>query len=190
MENICILDFVVRRCWRPVRLAVQNRYESLRIQHYPATPLTALLAFSRCMDHSLCPYGHRCYTGLDDAPEHQSKQWAKSIRDPVNHKLFLESDFLQRPGLRDRLPMAASALDPGSVDDIGIPEIGQTGRKYSDPLSALADLRRLPESGCMVFKLNTKRTPFGVRFFMLRIYRAGNTGQIYMHFLPDMDKTR
>ena len=140
METVSFLDFTGRSRRRTFRLADKRCHGDLWADHCKAALLSTGLAIPPGMESSVCTDGLWRRKDLAFATFQGTQSWAESICHPVGGKLFLESHFLQRPGLWLCLFLAAAPLGSGAVDDPGIVQSGSFGCNAADPLPAVAGL--------------------------------------------------
>lgn len=157
MENIYILDSAVCRNWCAVGLFIKGRGRNVQRNGDPAAAVTACMAVSGGVEHSVCANGHQWRPNFPRAGFAAKEAGTESFYHTAGAELLLESDFLQSAGLRSCFLLAGGALDHGIFDDYCFQQGGSSGGMAADSLSCLADLCCIFEFWSMDAKLTQKQ---------------------------------
>ena len=112
--------------------------------------VSAAPGFSHRLGDSVCPDGLQRCKNISFTAFRSPKQRTEPVYRAIGGQFLLEPDFLQCPGLRLCLCLAAAPVGAGSRHDPDLPHHRPHRRLASDSVSDLAHIRRLPESGCVV----------------------------------------
>ena len=117
MENIYILDSAVCGNWCAVGLFVNGRDSHVQRNGDPAAAVTACMAVSGGVEHSVCTDGHQWRPNFPCAGFAAKEAGTESLHHSAGAELLLESDFLQSASLRSCFLLAGSSLDYCIFDD-------------------------------------------------------------------------
>ena len=82
------------------RVAINGVDGGLRDVYHQTAPVASGMAVSGGLDHSVYLNGNQCGEGMAYQGQRCTKHWIKPLCSTADRQLFLESDFLQCPGVR------------------------------------------------------------------------------------------
>ena len=128
-----------------VGLFIKGRGSHVQRNGDPAAAVTACMAVSGGVEYSVCTDGHQRRPNFPCAGFAAKETGTESFYHTAGAELFLESDFLQSASLRIGFSLAGRIMDYSIPDDSFLPQGRPRGGFAADPLSYLADLRRIFE---------------------------------------------
>ena len=117
MENICILDSAVCGNWCAVGLFIKGRGSHVQRNGDPAAAVTACMAVSGGVEHSVCANGHQRRPNFPCTGFAAKEAGTESFYHTAGAELLLEFDLLQSAGLRSGILLAGGIMDCRIFDD-------------------------------------------------------------------------